>query len=424
MARGMSIHIGLNNIDVGYYGPGNELAGCINDARDMQTLAVGQGFQTTLMIDEQATSEAVIAAISGAANSLQGGDILLLTYSGHGSHIPDKNDDEPDGEDETWCLYDRMLLDDELYSLWAQFESGVRICVLSDSCHSGTVAKMVQTRELMSLPAFRDQFRNLYRKANGGTTARGVSRAAGPPPSKSDGGSKPPRMSAAPPPSYSTAPSYAATSSYEAAPVKEDPSSIKFRVLPAGAAAQAYAKSKSLYDSMQRVVGRNVKDTVTASVILISGCQDDQLSADGAGNGLFTEKLKETWGDGTFNGGYCAFHTAIRAKMPVSQRRTTSRSVRKTPCSKTETLHGHHRCGERTRVVYAVGDGTGVLVAQRPGTDIPGEPGPQQLFHLRDRNGRIAVRYRQCPRPAQRPELLRIVAGQPALLGHRIHASR
>ncbi len=50
MALGMSIHIGLNNIDIGYYGPGNELAGCINDARDMQTLAVKQGFQTTLMI--------------------------------------------------------------------------------------------------------------------------------------------------------------------------------------------------------------------------------------------------------------------------------------------------------------------------------------------------------------------------------------
>jgi hypothetical protein len=70
---------------------------------------------------------------------------------------------------------------------------------------------------------------------------------------------------------------------------------------------------------VQRVVGRNVKETVTASVILISGCQDHQLSADGAGNGLFTEKLKDTWQNGGFTGDYPAFHKAIAAKMPVSQ---------------------------------------------------------------------------------------------------------
>ena len=36
-------------------------------------------------------------------------------------------------------LYDGLLLDDELFKLWGKFKSGVRILVLSDSCHSGTI---------------------------------------------------------------------------------------------------------------------------------------------------------------------------------------------------------------------------------------------------------------------------------------------
>ena len=55
------------------------------------------------------------------------------------------------------------------------------------------------------------------------------------------------------------------------------------------------------------------------AVVLISGCQDNQTSMDGDHNGAFTEQLLKIWNDGGFKGGYASFHTRIRAAMPASQ---------------------------------------------------------------------------------------------------------
>jgi hypothetical protein len=68
-ARGVSIHIGLNHVDPNEYQDENgdpwdgELAGCINDARAMQEIAVAQGYKSTLLIDDQATSAQVLKSI-------------------------------------------------------------------------------------------------------------------------------------------------------------------------------------------------------------------------------------------------------------------------------------------------------------------------------------------------------------------------
>jgi hypothetical protein len=51
----------------------------------------------------------------GAARS---GDTLVITYSGHGTWVPDSSGDEPDGRDEALCPHDIAtagpLLDDEI----------------------------------------------------------------------------------------------------------------------------------------------------------------------------------------------------------------------------------------------------------------------------------------------------------------------
>jgi len=144
MAKGISIHIGLEYIDPKHYGSDGVLRTCGKDCLDMKEIAEAQNFESTIvLLNEEGTRDTVIQAITHASEELVDGDILFLSYSGHGASIPDESGDEEDGKDESWCLFDGYLLDDELYALWTSFEEGVRIMVISDSCHSGTVTKVV-----------------------------------------------------------------------------------------------------------------------------------------------------------------------------------------------------------------------------------------------------------------------------------------
>lgn len=263
-AKGIYLTIGLNFVDPDRYdGWDGELIACENDARDIAEIAAGKGFTGTSLLRERATSDAVLKALHDAAASLAPGDMLVVGYSGHGGNIPDASGDDEDGLDETWCLYDRMLIDDELYAMWSHFKPGVRILVFSDSCHSGTMTKALM-------------------KHNG------------------------------------SAPT-AAVAAMEAE--LADPKSVpRAKSIPFKRALSLYRKQQPLYDSLQYVAGQASKAQVRASVLLISGCQDDQLSRDGPVNGAFTGRLKEVWDGGKFSGDYKEFHGKIEDPMPDSQK--------------------------------------------------------------------------------------------------------
>jgi hypothetical protein len=141
-ARGLSLHIGINRNDASHYPNIEPLHAAEADADAMAEIATQLGYETPRVLhSEQATLQTVRGAIHEAAKALKTGDIFLLTYAGHGGQVPDRNHDEDDQADETWCLYDSQLIDDELHEDLARFASGVRISIVSDSCHSGTVAR-------------------------------------------------------------------------------------------------------------------------------------------------------------------------------------------------------------------------------------------------------------------------------------------
>ncbi len=145
MSKGLSLHIGVNLVDKKHYGDIVELQACIGDAKFWEGFAKKLKYKTKSLHNSQATSTEVLALLKSFSDELKPGDILMLTYAGHGGSIKNDRPTSMNSEqfDQTWCLYDRQLLDDELYEAFSEFKKGVRIVVVSDSCHSGTVTKDV-----------------------------------------------------------------------------------------------------------------------------------------------------------------------------------------------------------------------------------------------------------------------------------------
>lgn len=259
--KAMSLHIGLNAVDPAHYdGWSGPLTACEFDAKDMDKIAKSSGMKPTMLLTRDATRAKTLAAIRDAAKQLTSGDFFFMSYSGHGGQVDDVGGEERDKLDETWCLYDGQLIDDEMFLELTKFPKGVRVLVLSDSCHSGTVVR-----------------------------------------------------------------------------AKPAPNS---KMMPPDVARRVYMKHKEFYDGLQTTLVKAAEDTdpdqalshvdvsrrlgrlggkCKAAVILISGCQDNQTSLDGAQNGAFTEQLLKVWNKGAYKGTYREFYSKIKSGMPYSQ---------------------------------------------------------------------------------------------------------
>ena len=268
-AKAISLHIGLNGVSGAAYGGWTgPLAACEFDANDMAAIAKSKGMKSAVLLTRKGTRARALAGIRAAAKTLGAGDLFFLTYSGHGGQVPDINGEEADKKDETWCLYDGQLIDDELYFELSRFAAGVRILVLSDSCHSGSVTREAPPPntdpnkrpklmpEAVAMRTYREH-KAFYDKLQ-----QDVAKAAGKP--------------------------------------VVDPDTALAQVAISGRLSAIVSKFKP-------------------AVILISGCQDNQTSMDGDHNGAFTEQLLKTWNNGAFAGNYASFHARIKARMPASQ---------------------------------------------------------------------------------------------------------
>ncbi|MCE1198107.1 MAG: caspase family protein [Marinilabiliales bacterium] len=144
MARGLSLHIGLNQVDGSQYqNRFPVLRHAENDTNYYFGLAMGRHFEAMRLIGKEATSDRLVDCLTHYAKQMQAGDLCFITYSGHGTKVRDLNGEEEDGYDEVMVLYDRLFIDDEFTPLWAQFAKGVRIFLLNDSCYNGTVSRFV-----------------------------------------------------------------------------------------------------------------------------------------------------------------------------------------------------------------------------------------------------------------------------------------
>jgi hypothetical protein len=136
--------IGINQ----YPGTGYDLRGCVNDAEDWATRLDKRGADVGTLVDEAATGAAIRVAIAERLAAADSGDLVVITYSGFGTWVPDVDGEqpnvagvEPDQRHEALCPYDVLtagpLLDDELFLLLTGRDEGVRVLLVLDACHCG-----------------------------------------------------------------------------------------------------------------------------------------------------------------------------------------------------------------------------------------------------------------------------------------------
>ena len=83
------------------------------------------------------------AALGDLLAGARRGDVLVFTNSSHGTYRADESGDES-LYDEALCPYDcedELIVDDELRELFVDIPRGVRVTVISDSCHSGSATR-------------------------------------------------------------------------------------------------------------------------------------------------------------------------------------------------------------------------------------------------------------------------------------------
>ncbi len=283
--RGFSLNIGLNRIDPTHYlGWNGALRGCENDARALHGIATNFGYESpTLLLNEAATSTALLGELQRLSQELGAGDFLLLTYSGHGSSLPDLNGDEVklvagDKMDEVWCLYDRMLLDDELYRAFQAFRASVHILVLLDSCHSGTAIRGMNPGAERGIGAgeLTDEQRRDFLVEKVATALL----------------EKREREADAP---------------------------FRSKLAPDSLTDAVYLAHQGLYDPIG-LQPAAPSDRVQASIKLISACQDDQEARDGAVHGYFTQQLLRVMAAAQAPVSYGALHQLLVQASDFTQK--------------------------------------------------------------------------------------------------------
>jgi len=142
MGRRKALLIGIN-----YVGSRNQLNGCVNDVRNVQTYLQQYGYQEIrVMTDEQQNQNGpdwpskanILQAFQWLTQGVQSGDHLVWHYSGHGCQSEDAGTD-----DDCICPVDfrdvGQILDLDLRRALADpIPPGARLLAVMDCCHSGT----------------------------------------------------------------------------------------------------------------------------------------------------------------------------------------------------------------------------------------------------------------------------------------------
>ncbi|KAI8984660.1 caspase domain-containing protein [Mycotypha africana] len=141
-------------IGINYFHTRNELRGCINDVHNVKHFLITvYNFREEDMIiltDDQVhdarhmpTKQNMIQAMQWLVHDSRPNDSFFFHFSGHGGRMRDYDGDEDDGYDETIYPVDHevygQIVDDMMNDIMVRpLAPGCRLTAIFDSCHSGT----------------------------------------------------------------------------------------------------------------------------------------------------------------------------------------------------------------------------------------------------------------------------------------------
>ena len=143
-ARRRALCVGINRY------PANPLTGCLADVESWSRTLHRLGFDDiATLLNEHATHDAILDALTGLVETSRPGDVIVFHYSGHGTTVRDRDGDEAGSdtpaEDEAICPVDyetgALILDDDIGRVFDLLPAGVNLTCFMDCCHSGTVSR-------------------------------------------------------------------------------------------------------------------------------------------------------------------------------------------------------------------------------------------------------------------------------------------
>jgi len=147
MSNFKAVLVGIND-----YGGQGDLNGCVNDVLYMRDILkikykLEEG-DIRVLTDKSATREAILERLTWLMDQGRMYKNLLFWYSGHGTRIPNQNyaDDEYDGMDELICPADfdwrgKYIDDDTIHEITVRLDPQAKLSMVFDCCHSGTIAR-------------------------------------------------------------------------------------------------------------------------------------------------------------------------------------------------------------------------------------------------------------------------------------------
>ncbi len=132
------------------------LKGAVNDARAIQTALAAAGItDVVVLLNEQATRQAILNAWNRQIAKAKSGDTLIFTYAGHGAQEPERiRGSEADGKDDVLILggfqetrpgNGQRIIDNELHQLF-QAAAPINIVFVADACYSGDLTRSIDKR--------------------------------------------------------------------------------------------------------------------------------------------------------------------------------------------------------------------------------------------------------------------------------------